>query len=302
MSSTFTPASFKYLRAKTIDEALEFLEKYEDSKIIAGGQSLLIMMRFRILTPKHLIDINGIPELKYIKLNDKFINIGALTTHDEIANSPIIKSYCPLLSEAARKVGDQQVRNLGTIGGSVSHADPGANYLPVLVSLGAQVVIKGKTGERIVNAEDFFLGPYQTLLGEKEIVKEVRVPIINPFPPFSFIKFTRREQEFSLCTISTIMAINDSNVVNDIRIGVGAVHLKPVRAKEVEEKIVGKAFSLEVINEAVNSFNSEGRKVLSDFRAGEEYRTHLAKVLIRRSILNAYEIHKGRGKSEEGQH
>ncbi len=284
---TFTPAPFDYYEAHSLEEAIKLLKEHEDAKVIAGGQSLLPMMKLRLLRPSVLVDIGKIPELKYIREEGDHIAIGATVTHDEIAMSELIQSRCPLLSEAASRIADQQIRNRGTIGGSISHADPAADYLPTLLVLDAEVVIRGEGSERVVPAKDFFVDVFTTALEEGELVKEVRVPIMEPSTGYAFMKFIKREQEFATVNVAIILSLEEG-VVKDVRIGLGAVGPKPIRAEKTESMLRGKKITRELIEEA-SKYADEGTDPPSDVHASAEYRRHLVKVMTKRGLLVALE-------------
>ncbi len=284
---TFTPAPFDYYEARSLEEAIRLLKGHEDAKVIAGGQSLLPMMKLRLLRPSVVVDIGKIPELKYIRDDGSYIVIGATVTHDEIAMSELIQSRCPLLSEAASRIADQQIRNRGTIGGSISHADPAADYLPTLLVLDAEIVIKGEGSERVVPAKDFFIDVFTTALEERELVKEVRVPAMEPSIGYAFMKFIKREQEFATVNVATVLSL-DKDVVKDVRIGLGAVAPKPIRAEKTESMLKNRKISKELIEEA-SKYADEGTDPPSDVHASAEYRRHLVRVMTKRGLFIALE-------------
>ncbi len=288
---TFTPASFDYYEATSLEEAIRMRKENEDAKVIAGGQSLLPMMKLRLLRPSVLIDIGKIQGLRYIKEEEGYIAIGAITTHDEIANSKLIQSRCPLLSEAASRIADQQIRNRGTIGGSISHADPAADYLPTLLALDAEIVIKGSESERVLPAKDFFIDVFTTALEEGELVREVRVPFIEPGVGYAFMKFIKKEQEFAMVNVAILLSL-EGDVVKEVRIGLGAVAPKPIRAEKTESMLKGKKISKELIEEA-SKCADEGTGPPSDVHGSSEYRKHLVKVMTKRGLLLALERAKG---------
>jgi carbon-monoxide dehydrogenase medium subunit len=289
---TFTPAAFDYYAVSSFEEAIKILQENEDAKVIAGGQSLLPMMKLRLLTPNVLVDIGKVPGLNYIREEEDFIAIGALATHDEVANSDLLRQKCPLLSEAASRIADQQIRNRGTIGGSISHADPAADYLSTLVALEARVVIKGPQGERTVDAKDFFIDVFTTALEPAELVKEVKVPILSPRTGHAYMKFIKREGEFSTVNVAVLLTLDEEDMVKDVRVGLGAVAPKPLRAVKVEEALAGKKISEELIREA-SQYADEGTDPPSDVHASSEYRRHLVKVMTRRALLRALERARG---------
>ena len=280
---TFTPAAFDYYAVSSLDEAIRMIQENEDAKIIAGGQSLLVMMKLRLLTPSALIDISKVPGLDYIKEEEGYIALGALTTHQAIYKSSLLTAKCPLLSEAAGRIGDVQIRNRGTIGGSVSHADPSADYPAVLLALEAKVVAKGPSGERMIDAEDFFLDVFTTALGPNELVKEVRVPIIGENEGQAYIKFIRRESEFAMVNVAVCLTIGKDRTVEKARIALGAVANRAVRAKKAEGMLEGEKISKELI-EKVSKVADEETDPPADIHASAEYRRHLVKVWTRRLL------------------
>ena len=282
---TFTPASFDYYQPHSIEEAMELVRRHEDSKLLAGGQSLLAMMKLRILQPKAIIDISRIPGMDYVRCDGGYIRIGAMTTHAEVAGSQVIAAKSPLLHDTARTIADTQVRNLGTMGGSISHADPSANYLPTLLALDAEIVVQGERGERTVAAKDFFLGPFQAALETTDIVKEVRMRETGPGYGHSFRKLARREQEFAIAIVSCLLSADGSGTVKDVRVALGAAST-PARATRVEKELLGKKLTRQAVRAASN-FATEGLEPASDVRAGSEYRMHLARVVTNRALLEA---------------
>jgi len=280
---TFTPAAFDYYAVSSLDEAIKMIQENEDAKIIAGGQSLLVMMKLRLLTPSALIDISKVPGLDYIKEEEGYIALGALTTHQTIYRSSLLTAKCPLLSEAAGRIGDVQIRNRGTIGGSVSHADPSADYPAVLLALEAKVVAKGPSGERVIGAEDFFLDVFTTALEPNGLVKEVRVPIIGDNEGQAYIKFIRRESEFAMVNVAVCLTIGKDRTVEKARIALGAVANRAVRAKKAEGMLEGRKISKELI-EKVSKVADEETDPPADIHASAEYRRHLVKVWTRRLL------------------
>ncbi len=277
------PRKFEYHRARSIADAVDFLAEHEGAKVIAGGQSLVPLMKLRIMSPTYLVDIGRLEELKYTREGPEGeLRIGALVTHSEIEESGLIRERWPVLSKTATNIADVQIRNRGTIGGSLCHADPAADYPPTLLVLDSKVVIRGKGGKRVVPLEDFLIGPFTTDLGEDEILEEVIIP------PYSgaadFVKFARREGDLAVVNVAAVMR-KEGDRIADLRVAVGGVSLKAVRLKGLEESLKGSGLEdLEPkLAEAV-----EGLDPPSDVHGSAEYRREVTKVLLRRIITGLY--------------
>ena len=265
------PAAFEYVRASSVDEASKLLNKYgEDAKVLAGGHSLIPLMRLRLAQPKALIDINGIKDLDHIKADGSKVRIGALTRHVEIENSAVIKDKLPILAEVAGEVGDNQVRNMGTIGGVVAHADAAGDYPTIALMLDAEIV----TNHRTIAAKDFFKDLFTTPLGPDEIVTEVVFPVADG--PHKYIKFRRRLFDWA------IVGAAAQKMNGDWRIGLTNVGPTPVRAKAVEEALKKGVKPDDAAQHASDGLNPSG-----DLRASPEYKKHLARVLTKRAIEQA---------------
>jgi len=279
------PRKFEYYRAKDVDDALEFLSSHEDSKIIAGGQSLVPLMKLRITSPSYLVDIWRIKELRYVNMDENGgVKIGALTTHSEIEESPVIKERCPLLSLTAENIADVQIRNRGTIGGSICHADPAADYYPTLLVLDAKVVLRSKKGRRVVPIDQFVVAPFTTTIEECEILEEIIVP---PYAgKADFVKFARREGDLAVVNAAALVNVKDGNV-QEIRVAVGGAGPRAIRLKDLEEKLTGKPLDENMVEREVE----RAVEVLdppSDVHGSSEYRREMAKVIIRRLLLNLF--------------
>lgn len=284
---TINPAPFDYVRVSSIKEAIELLSRYgEDAKVIAGGQSLLLLMRKRLVKPKVLVDINFIPNLNYVEVKNDYLVIGALATFNDIITSQTIASECPLIRDASLTVGDVQVRNRATIGGNLVEAAPGANLLPVLLATDAEIVVTGPTGEKVYNAGNFFTGPYTSAIGKDEILTEVRIPV-GKFDGYvhSYVKVARRVQEFGILTVAALIKLSNDNVVEDARIALGNAARVPVRAKVAEEALIDKRLSKEVIKSASKMADS-GIDVRSTAAASADYRRQLIRVFVERVLMD----------------
>jgi aerobic carbon-monoxide dehydrogenase medium subunit len=265
------PAAFEYERATSVQQASELLGKYgEDAKVLAGGHSLIPLMRLRLSQPSALVDINGIKELNYINVDGGKLRIGALVRHVQIHNSDVVKQNLPILAEVADEVGDNQVRNMGTIGGVIAHADAAGDYPTLALILEAEVV----TNKRRYAAKDFFKDIFTTPLEHDELVCEVVFPIANG--PHKYIKFRRRLFDWA------IVGAAAQQVDGGWRIGLTNVGSTPVRATAVEQALASGASPADAAEHASDGLNPSG-----DLRASPDYKKHLARVLTRRAIEQA---------------
>jgi carbon-monoxide dehydrogenase medium subunit len=275
---------FEYVAPKTLHEALQLLDRYRDQyKIIAGGQSLLIMMRQGLIAPEILIDIKGLSELDYIKPDDqKGLRIGALTTHRTIEKSPVIKTSFGVIAEMESRLASIQTRNWGSIGGNLCHGDPAGDLAPVLIALNATLTVAGTKGERKMLVEDFFLDYFETTLEHGELLREIQIPAIPPNTGVAYTKFNVIETEMATVgvAVSMTLASKEGNC-KDVRIVLGNAAPKPVRAKRAEEALRGKKITDALLQEAGEIASTEGDPI-SDIHASAEYRQELIKVLVKR--------------------
>lgn len=272
------PASFEYFRASNLNEALELLDKYgNEAKILAGGQSLLPLLKMRILSPKYVIDVTRIPELHYIRENKKTIAIGALTTHYEVSSSSVIRDKYPILSKAAGYIGDLQVRNRGTMGGNVCHADPASHYLPALIALEADFIVRSKDGERIIKAKEFFKDMFTTAMKPNELLVEVRVPKLDGFR-YGYESIQRRSGDLALVISSIIIKI-EGGTCKSAKIVIGATSPVPIELKAAEELLIGKELNKDIIEKVASKVYEELPEPISDIKASSEYRREVARVL-----------------------
>jgi carbon-monoxide dehydrogenase medium subunit len=263
------PAQFDYIAAESASHAIELLAEHgDDAKVLAGGHSLLPMMKLRLATPELLIDIGGLDELAGISLDDDDLVIGATTRHADLAASDLARAEAPLLAYAASQVGDPQIRHRGTIGGSLSHADPSADLPMALVALGGTVVLQGPSGTRAVSADDFFQGYFETALAPDELLTAVRVPR-RPGVPWGYQKFVRRANDWAIVGVAAITG----------RIALANMGPKPLRATAAEEALAAGASPAEAAGLA-----ADGTSPGEDIHADREYRRHLARVLTRRAL------------------
>lgn len=275
---------FEYFAPKTVKEALTLLEQYrEDYKIIAGGQSLLIMMRQGLIKPGRLIDLKGISELNYIKSDPKKgLRIGALTTHRAIEKSAVIKELFGVIAEMENRLASVQTRNWGSIGGNLCHGDPAGDPAPVLIALNATLTIASIHAERNMSVEDFFLDYFETALEHGELLSEIQVPMVPPNTGTAYTKFTVIESDMATVgvAVSITLAAQDGRC-EDVRIALANCAPKPMRAKQAEELLRGKKMTDHLLKEAGEIASAEADPI-SDIHASEEYRRELVKVLVKR--------------------
>ena len=270
------PAAFDYVRAESAGHALELLAEHGDeAKLLAGGHSLIPLMKFRLAAPAVVVDIGRITELSYVRDAGDHLAIGALTRHRDIEISEFVGSQAGLLAAATSKVGDPQVRHRGTIGGALAHGDPASDVPAALLALRATMVVDGPDGQREVSSDDFFTGFLETAVGEQDLLTEIRVPKV-PDAGWSFQKFNRRAQAWAI--------VGAAVLVNGGSCGVGLVNMdsRPVRAAGGESAIAGGADAA-----AAAASAADGLEPPADLNAGVEYRQHLARVLTRRGLEEA---------------
>jgi len=273
------PPKIGYVIPDTLEEAMEFLENHEDARPLAGGHSLIPALKLRIIRPSYLVEIRRFKELNYVKKEGNIYKIGALTTHYDI-----IRANIPLLSETATTIGDPQVRNMGTIGGSISHLDPAADYPAALIAMDAKVVIKSRKSERIEDFKNFAKDMFTPDLNVGELVTEIKLPDFSNYK-FSYQKLERRAGDFAIVGVAVLLKLN-GDVVEDVRIGLTAVNNVAVRAKGAEEELLGKRLSDELIEKA-STRSMESANPTSDLRGSAEYKKKMVKVMTKRAILNA---------------
>jgi carbon-monoxide dehydrogenase medium subunit len=271
-------AAFEYTRPSTLDEALGLLSEYgEDAKVLAGGHSLIPAMKLRLSHPRVLVDIGRIGDLRSIDERDGKITIGALTTHYEIESSGLLERSCPLLPEVAGKIGDVQVRNKGTIGGSCVHADPGADWPAAMLALDAEFEIAGSGGNRTVGANEFFVDMLTSAVKPDEILKLIHMPVTEKTT--AYVKFAQKASGFAIAGVAAIV----DKARKEIALAVTGVAPKAYRAAGVESSLRGLELSAAAIAAAAQRA-AEGVDPLSDIHASAEFRTHLARVLAKRAL------------------
>lgn len=283
------PATFEYQSAKSLEDALRLLGRHGDeAKILAGGHSLLPMMKLRLTAPRYVIDIGRVRGLDYIREEGDQIAIGALATHAQVAASELLREKCPLLPETAAEIGDMQVRNRGTIGGSLAHADPAADYPASILALDAELIVQSESGKRTIPAAEFFVDLLQTQIRPGEVLVEVRVPARRAVEGAAYCKFHQPASGFATVGAAARIRASSSGKIEDIALGMTGVASKPYRATAVERALRGKNADSDSI-EAACGKAAQGVEPLSDIFASSEYRRAMASVFARRAISTALE-------------
>ncbi|HEY0450966.1 xanthine dehydrogenase family protein subunit M [Actinophytocola sp.] len=279
------PAAFDYVAPTTVDDAVRALaEAGEDAKVIAGGQSLLPVLRMRLAAPSKLIDLGKVAELRGIREDGDSIVIGAMTTHYDVQRDPLVAEHAALLAEATNTVADPQVRHRGTFGGSLAHADPAGDLLAPALALDAELVVSGMDGRRTVAAADFFTDFFTTSLRPGEILVEVRVPKKTGWTAH-YEKFNRVAQAWSIVAVAAAVRVEGGSIA-EARVGLTNMAATPVRATAVERALVGQPATAEAINAAAQHA-AEGTSPTADGNADAEFRQHLARVLTSRAVSAA---------------
>jgi carbon-monoxide dehydrogenase medium subunit len=282
-------ASLDYYRASSIAEAQQLLQQHPGAKVVAGGHSLIPLMKMRLMAPPALVDIGRIAELKGIATAGSTIRIGALTTHSELASSSVLTAGCPMLAEAAAQIGDAQVRNYGTIGGNVAHADPASDLPTVLLALGARFIAAGRGGLRTIEADSFFQGMMTTALADGEILTAIEVAAKKSGEGMAYMKFTHPASRYAVVGAAAVVVVN-GGVCTAARVAVGGLTPRAVRASAVEKALSGARRSSDTIARAAEAVAGDvGADVLEDIFASAEYRRAMAAVYVKRALAAAFE-------------
>lgn len=287
------PSAFEYFAPSTVKEAVGLLEQYEDeAKIMAGGQSLVPIMNFRLGRPEVLIDINKIKDLEYIKEEGDDLLVGALTRERDLELSPLVQEGCPILAEAVSFIGHISIRNRGTIGGSLVHADPSSELPTVVCCLGGEMKVVGPSGERTLEPEEFFLTYLTTSLEPSEILVEVKIPTLPQNTGWSFVELSRRTGDFAIVGVATLLFMEDGGVCKEARIALGGVAPTPIRAEEAEEVLAGEKITDALIEKAGEEA-AEATETEPDYHASAEYRKEMARVFVQKALHEALSRVKG---------
>jgi carbon-monoxide dehydrogenase medium subunit len=283
------PPAFEYLRPKTLPEAVGLLQQHgDDAKILSGGQSLIPMMKLRLARPSHLIDINRIAGLSYIKEDGGFLKIGGLTREAELEASELVRTKYPLLLDTASVIADPQVRNLATVGGNLAHGDPANDHPATMLALGAQIVATGAKGERVIAIDDFFVSLFTTSLDHGEILTEIRIPIPPPKSGGAYFKLERKVGDFATAAVAVQITLDAAGAVQKAGIGLTNVGGTPIRAKSAEGALRGKKLDSTTIGAAAQAA-ADAAQPSSDLRGPAAYKTGLIKELTKRALARAAE-------------
>ena len=280
-------ADFDYYRAGSVAEAGALLKQHPGAKLLAGGHSLIPLLKLRLAAPAAVIDIGRIAELKGITVGGGLVRIGALTTHADLASSAALREHCPALADAAAQVGDPAVRNRGTIGGNVAHADPASDLPTVLTALGARFVITGPAGSRTVDAPSFFQGMMATSLGEHDLLVAVEVPAKTAGQRMAYAKFVHPASRYAVIGVAAVLSVSGGTCTG-AAVVVGGLVPQPVRAASVEKALVSQTLSPDLIAKAAAQISKDlGPDILGDLYASAEYRRAMAPVWVKRALMRA---------------
>jgi carbon-monoxide dehydrogenase medium subunit len=283
------PPAFEYLRPNSLPEAITFLQQYgDDAKILSGGQSLIPMMKFRLARPSHLIDINRISGLSYIKEEGGYLKIGGLVREAELEDSPLIRQKYPILFDTSRVIADPQVRNMATLAGNLAHGDPANDHPATMVALGAEIVAVGPQGERVIPVNNFFITLFTTDLQHDEIVTEIRIPIPPPRSGGAYLKLERKVGDFATAAVAAQVTLDQGGICQKAGIALTNVGATPIKAAKAEEFLRRKKLDEASITQAAR-LAAEAAEPSSDLRGPEEYKRGLVKELTRRALMRAYE-------------
>jgi carbon-monoxide dehydrogenase medium subunit len=281
------PAQFDYHRPSTLEEAVELLGTLEDARPLAGGHSLIPAMKLRIATPLALVDIGRLPGLDGVEADGDGIRIGALTRHAVVAQSALVRECCPALAEAAALIGDRQVRNRGTIGGSLAHADPGADYPTAITALAATVSVLGPAGTRTIPADEFFTGVFSTALQRGELVTSVHLPASPAGTGSAYVKHKHPASGYAVAAVAAVVSL-DGDACTAARLVVGGVTGVPARADAAAASLIGSNGSTDTVAAAAAKVPKALGDALGDVYASADYRRHLATVLAGRAVTAAF--------------
>ena len=280
---------FGYHAPKSLSEAVRLVAQFgADGKVLAGGHSLIPLMKLRLASPKHLVDIGGISDLSYIREDGDKIQIGATTTHFRIESSDLLKTKCPLLPETAGEIGDAQVRNKGTMGGSLAHSDPAGDWPAAILALDAEIQAVSARGERWIPAREFFVDLLATALKGDEILTAIRLPALPPRAGDAYLKLHHPASGFAVVGAAARLVLGENGSIERAAVGITGIGPKAFRAVAVENALAGKSPTTKRLEEA-SAHAADGVDANSDLYASAEYRSHLARVYTRRAIEKALE-------------
>jgi carbon-monoxide dehydrogenase medium subunit len=281
------PAEFDYYRAQSLKDVRKLLGQHPGAKLLAGGHTLIPLLKLRLATPSVVIDVGRVTELKGVTRASADIQIGALTTHAELAGSSLVRESCPVLAQAAGLIGDPQVRNRGTIGGNIAHADPASDLPTVLTALGGRVVATGSKGKRTIPSEKFFQGVMTTALREDEVLTAILVPAHGAGQSSAYVKFAHPASRYAVVGVAAVLTVAEGKC-SAARVAVGGLVPRPIRAASVERALVGQSLSSTLIAEASARVTEDlDGDLIGDIFASAEYRKAVAPVYVKRAVAAA---------------
>jgi len=287
------PASFEYFSPKSLSEAVSLLQKHgADAKILAGGQSLIPLMKLRMAAPTHLIDINGVADLSYIRESDGHLTIGALTRECDLEASDLVKSKYQIIADTAAVIADPLVRNMATVGGNLAHADPANDHPATMLALGSEIVAQGPKGKRTIPLSSFFTGLFTTALNADEILTELRIPTPPARSGGAYLKVERKVGDFAAAAVAVQITLDGSGNISRAGIGLTNVGQVPIKATRAEKALIGKPADEKTIQEASRVASTEAEPV-DDLRGSAEYKRSLVRVLTARALRVAISRAKG---------
>ena len=286
------PARFEYVRASNLAEAIDLVRSHEGAKFLAGGYSLLPMMKLRLAQPSVLIDISRLPELSGVELDGDTLRVGALTTHAALASSGVVKSSCPLLSEAAGQIADPAVRNKGTIGGNLAHSDPGSDLPAVVQALNANLVVTGPNGSRDVAARDFFVDLLMSDLKEDEVLTSIEIDVPSEPTGACYLKFEHPASGYAVCGAAAVVSLDEGGSCRSAALSFNGVAATPVSVDGIGQALSGSALGGDDIDRAVDD-NLSVSDPMGDIYASGQYRVHLAHVYGKRALKSARDRARG---------
>jgi len=288
------PAPFEYHAPRSVDEALDLLDQFGDEgKVLAGGQSLIPLLKLRFASPGHLVDINKIKDLDFFEERDGTLRIGPLFRHKAAERSSLLASRYHVMADAAPQIADPIIRNRGTIAGSVAHADPSGDWGTVLLAMDADLILRSKKGSRTVKARDFFSGPFSTALEPTEILSEIRIPVAKPMTGGSYLKLERKVGDFATVAVAVHLVMDDGKV-GSAGIGLTAVGPQNLKAEKAEASLKGARLDDAAIKQAA-ALAAEAADPKADHRGSVEYKRNIVRVFTERGLKRAYERARGGG-------
>jgi carbon-monoxide dehydrogenase medium subunit len=285
------PAQFDYHAPRSLDEALALLCQHDGAKVLAGGQSLIPAMRFRLAQPEVLVDINGISQLDYIKQQSGYLAIGSMTREVALEESPLVAQSYPMLLDTAKVVADPLVRQRATVGGNLAHADPANDHPATMLAYGASVVARGPKGERVIGIDQFFTGMFESALAPNEILTEIRIPTPGLGSSGAYIKIERKVGDYAVTGVAVQLTLA-GGVCQSIRIGLTNVNPTPLRALDAEKRLTGQTLTEEAL-EAAARLAAAACSPSADLRGSEEYKRDLTRVVVKRAVRLAQSRVKG---------